>query len=341
MKRFVLPALLLAVLAAAGLLLAATAASAAPVAAAQGPDTTAMSPSQRVQAHRAWNRARRAALPAQTAAIDSTPPQLRLFTIEGDVDAQADLPAAVAKVSMTDDLAGLQTVIVTLVGPSGQMVQRVEGLSTGQRRLDGRLSIGAAPVATVPFSRFTEPGTWTVESVFISDAAYNGLYLGRDQLAAMGRTQFTVHNTAGHDTTGPRLVGGYLETRRVSLSTPPAGTWSGTMPWLSAGLRTVDDGNGAVSGPADAILAFCLINEYNDCVDRFELQGHVNEFGRPNASFRVGGQLRTDQMPGKYFLYYAVLMDQARNMTYLSTSLLGGDTDFSQYFPNTVITVEP
>lgn len=340
MKRFALPALLLAALAAAGLLLAATAASAAPITTA-GPDTAAMTPRQRVQAHIEWNKGRRAALPAQVAVSDNTPPVLRLFTIEGDVDAQAGLPAAIAKVSMTDDLAGLQTVIVTLVGPSGQMVQRVEGLSTGQRRLDGRLSIGAAPVATVPFSRFTEPGSWTVDSVFISDAAYNGLYLGREALAAMGRTTFTVHNTAGHDKVGPRLARGYLETRRVSLSTPPAGTWAGTMPWLSAGLRTVDEGNGAIAGPADAILAFCLINEYNDCVDRFELQGHVNEFGRPSASFRVGGQLRPDQMPGKYFLYYVVLMDQARNMTYLTTHLLGGETDFSQYFPNTVVTVDP
>jgi hypothetical protein len=339
MKRFVLPALLLAALVAVGLLAFATAASAAPAAA--GPDLTAKTPGERVQAHREWILARRAALPADLAAADAMPPQLHVFSIEGDVDAQAGLPAAIAKVSVTDDLAGLQTLIFTLVGPSGQMVQRVEGLTTGQRRLDGRLSIGAAPVASVPFSRFSEPGTWTVDSVFISDAAYNGLYLDRTALAAMGRTQFTVHNTAGHDKLGPRLVRGALETRRVSLSTPPAGTFPGTLPWLSAGLRVMDEGSGAVAGPTDAILAFCLLDRFNDCVDRFELQGHVNEFGRPSANFRVGGQPRADQATGRYILQYAVLMDQARNMTVLTSTLIGGETDFTQLFPQTMITIDP
>jgi hypothetical protein len=338
MKRFVLPTLLLAALVAVGLLAFATAASAAP---ASAPETGAMTPAQRLQAHRDWNRARRAALPAEVAVADSVAPQLHAFSIEGDVDAQAGMPAAVAKVSISDDLAGLQTLIFTLVGPSGQMVQRVEGLTTGQRRLNGRLSIGAAPVAAVPFSRFSEPGTWTVDSVFISDAAYNGLYLDRTALAAMGRTQFTVHNPAGHDKAGPNLVRGALETRRVSLSTPPAGTFPGTLPWLSAGLRMVDEGNGAVAGPTEAILAFCLLDRFNDCVDRFELQGHVNEFGRPSANFRVGGQPRADQATGRYILQYAVLMDQARNMTVLTSTLVGGETDFSQLFSQTVITIDP
>jgi hypothetical protein len=338
MKRFVLPTLLLAALVAVGLLAFATAASAAP---ASTFETGAMTPAQRLQAHRDWNRARRAALPAEVAAADSVAPQLHAFSIEGDVDAQAGMPAAVAKVSISDDLAGLQTLIFTLVGPSGQMVQRVEGLTTGQRRLNGRLSIGAAPVAAVPFSRFSEPGTWTVDSVFISDAAYNGLYLDRTALAAMGRTQFTVHNTAGHDKIGPNLARGALETRRVSLSTPPAGTFPGTLPWLSAGLRMVDVGNGAVAGPTEAILAFCLLDRFNDCVDRFELQGHVNEFGRPSANFRVGGQPRADQATGRYILQYAVLMDQARNMTVLTSNLVGGETDFSQLFAQTVITIDP
>lgn len=339
MKRFVLPALLLSALLAVGLLAFATAASAAT--ADRGVDLAALTPSQRVQAHRAWTLARRTALPAQVAAADATPPQLHVFSIEGDVDAQAGLPAAIAKVSIRDDVAGLQTLIFTLVGPSGQMVQRVEGLTTGQRRLDGRLSIGAAPVATVPFSRFSEPGTWTVDSVFISDAAYNGLYLDRAALSAMGRTEFTVHNTAGHDKLGPTLARGAVETRRVSLSTPPAGTFPGTLPWLSAGLRAVDQGNGAVAGPSEAILAFCLLDRFNDCVDRFELQGHVNEFGRAAANFRVGGQPRSDQTPGRYILQYAVLLDQARNMTVLTSTLVGGETDFAQLFPHSLITIDP
>jgi hypothetical protein len=257
------------------------------------------------------------------------------------VDAQAAVPSAIANLSITDDLAGLQTWIVTLVGPSGQMVQRVEGRSTGQRRLEGRVSLGAAPVATVPFSRYSEPGTWTVDSVFISDANYNARYYGRDELAAMGRTSFTVQNPAGFDKAGPRLLGGVIETRRVSLSTPPPGTWDGTPPVMAAALRTVDDGNGAIAGPAEAIAAFCLPNRYHDCVDRFELQGHANEYGRRSATLRLGGQPRADQTPGQYILQYVVLNDEARNMTVLTSQLAGGETDFSQVFPGTTITIEP
>lgn len=309
--------------------------------ATQAPDTRAMTPGQRVQAVAEWYRAEHAARAAAAPSQDNQPPVLNRFAIEGDVDAQAPAPAAVADLSITDDLAGVQTWIVTLVGPSGQMVQRVEGVATGQRRVEGRMSIGAAPVATVPFSRYTEPGTWMVDSLFISDGAYNGRFYGREELAAMGRTSFTVRNPGGHDKTGPRLLGGVIESKRVSLSTPPPGTWEGTLPNLSAGMRVVDDGNGTIAGPADAIAAFCLPDRYANCVDRFELQGHANEFGRRSATLRLGGQPRADQTPGRYLLQYVVLNDQARNMTVLTTSLLGGETDFSQLFPTTSITIEP
>jgi hypothetical protein len=307
----------------------------------QAPDTRALTPRQRVEVLADWTRREHAARVAAGATLDSQPPSLDRFTIEGDVDAQSPLPAALANLAITDDLSGLQTWIVTLVGPSGQMVQRVEGVSTGQRRLEGRVSIGAAPVATVPFSRYSEPGTWTVDSVFISDAAYNARFYGREELAAMGRSSFNVTNKAGFDKTGPRLLGGVIESKRVSLSTPPPGTWEGTLPVMSAALRTVDDGNGAIAGPAEAIAAFCLADRYHDCVDRFELQGHANEFGRRSATLRLGGQPRADQTPGRYLLQYVVLNDQARNMTVLTTHLLGGETDFSQLFPTTAITIEP
>jgi hypothetical protein len=300
-----------------------------------------MSPRQRVQAMADWHRSEHAARAALAPALDNQPPVLNRFAIEGDVDALAPMPAAVANLSITDDIAGVQTWIVTLVGPSGQMVQRVEGVGTGQRRVEGRMSIGAAPVATVPFSRYTEPGTWTVDSLYISDGAYNGRFYGREELAAMGRTSFTVSNPGGFDKTGPRLLGGVIETKRVSLSTPPPGTWEGTLPNLSAGLRVVDDGNGAIAGPSEAIAAFCLPDRYANCVDRFELQAHASEFGRRSATLRLGGQPRADQTPGRYLLQYIVLNDEARNMTVLTSQLAGGETDFSQLFPGTTITIEP
>lgn len=290
---------------------------------------------EQVQAYAKAMAARRAALPAAQQ-IDSTPPVLQSFQILGDVQADRPLPAALAQMTVQDDLSGLQTWIVTLVGPSGQTVQRVEGVSTGQKRLQGRFSIGAGPVAAVPFSRFTEPGEWVVDSVLVSDAAFNLRIYDRDMLAAMGRSRFTVTNTGGHDAVGPRLLKGAIETRQVSLSAPPPGTWEGTLPVLSVGLRISDEGNGKVSGPADAIAAFCLPDLRGNCIDRFEVQGHVGEYGAAKAAFRLGGQPRPDQTPGRYVLYYVVLFDQARNMSYL-----GSDTDFTRYFPSTTVTISP
>lgn len=300
----------------------------------------ALSPQARLQAHQRLARERHAAL-VQAGPVDSVPPSLNRFTVEGDVDAQGPVPSATVNLSLTDDLSGLQTWIINLVGPSGQMVQRVEGISTGQRRLDGRVSVGAAPVATVPLSRYSEPGVWTVDSVFVSDAAYNMRIYDHDALAAMGRTSFTVRNEGGYDKLGPRLLAGQIETKRVSLTTPPPGTWEGTLPNLSVGLRVVDDGNTAVSGPQEAIAAFCLPDRYGNCVDRFELQGHANEVGRRSANLRLGGQPRADQTPGRYILYYVFLADLARNAAVLSTSALGGETDFSALFPTTTITIDP
>ncbi|MFO1337659.1 MAG: hypothetical protein U1F53_05400 [Burkholderiaceae bacterium] len=320
--------------------LAAAAGVAVPTQAAVVLGEQALSPQARLQAHQQLSRERRAALGAG-GQLDSMPPTLNRFTVEGDVDAQAALPSATLNLSLTDDLSGLQTWIINLVGPSGQMVQRVEGISTGQRRLDGRVSVGAAPVATVPLSRYSEPGVWTVDSVFVSDAAYNMRIYDHDALAAMGRASFTVRNDGGYDKLGPRLLAGRIETKRVSLSTPPPGTWEGTLPTMSVGLRVVDDGNTAVAGPQDAIAAFCLPDRYGNCVDRFELQGHVNEVGRRSASLRLGGQPRADQTPGRYILYYVFLSDLARNATVLTTSVLGGETDFSALFPTTTLTIDP
>jgi hypothetical protein len=341
MKRFALPSLMLAALTAIGLPAVATAAPAAATAGVASLDAHGVTPAQRLRTHMEWVRSKRASLPAQIASQDSTPPAVRFFSIENDVDAQSGLPFALANTLIEDDLSGLQTVIVTLVGPSGQMVQRVEGLLTGQRKLDGKLSIGAAPVATVPFSRFSEPGTWTVDSLFISDAAYNMVYLDRTALTGMGRSQFTVHNAGGHDKVGPQMKSGRIDTKRVSLTTPPPGTSAGTLPWLAAGVRMADLGNGVVAGPTEAILAFCLLDARNDCVDRFELQGHVNEFGRPTATVVAGGQPRADQTPGQYILQYVVMLDQAQNMSVATSQLVGGETDFGQYFKGTTITIDP
>lgn len=323
----------LAALATALTALTAPPAAAAPTAAWPGAHT----PAQRLQAAQAHAARERAALPRALAESDSTPPVLERFSVAGDVDARSPIPSATLRLAMNDDLSGLQTWIVTLVGPSGQMVQRVEGVATGQRRLAGGVSVGGAPVAVVPFTAYTEPGTWTVESLFVSDNAYNMRIYDREALAAMGRTSFTVHNAGGHDKEAPQMVRGVVQTPRVSLSATPPGTWPGRLPYLSAAVHTTDTGNGVVAGASSAILTFCLPDRYGNCVDRFELPGQVAELGRAANVIRVGAEARADLTPGRYVLYSVYIEDAARNFRYMMYS----DTDFSAYFPNPTLVITP
>ncbi|WP_374675428.1 hypothetical protein [Ideonella sp.] len=313
----------------------ATALSTPPAAAAE--PSMARTPAERLQAARQQAARQRAALPQALADTDATPPVLERFTVVGDVDARAPVPSATVRMALSDDLSGLQTWIVTLVGPSGQMVQRVEGVATGQRRVAGGVSVGGSPVAAVPFTAYTEPGTWTVESLFVSDNAYNMRIYDRDMLAAMGRTSFTVHNPAGHDKEAPRLVRGAVQTPRVSLSTPPPGSWPGRLPYLAAAVHTTDTGNGIVAGASSAVLTFCLPDRFGDCVDRFELPGQVAELGREANVIRVGAEARADLTPGRYMLYSVYIEDAGRNFRYMMYS----DTDFSAYFPNPTLVITP
>ncbi|MBI5270320.1 MAG: hypothetical protein HY856_11660 [Burkholderiales bacterium] len=308
-------------------------AAAAPATAWEG----ARTPAQRLQAAQAHAARQRAALPRALAETDSTPPVLERFSVAGDVDARSPIPSATLRLAMSDDLSGLQTWIVTLVGPSGQMVQRVEGVATGQRRLAGGVSVGGTPVAVVPFTAYTEPGTWTVESLFVSDNAYNMRIYDREALAALGRTSFTVRNDGGHDKEAPQMVRGVLQTPRVSLSATPPGTWPGRLPYLAAAIHTTDTGNGVVAGASSAILTFCLPDRYGDCVDRFELPGQVAELGRATNVIRVGAEARADLTPGRYVLYSVYIEDAARNFRYM----MAGDTDFSAYFPNPTLVITP
>jgi hypothetical protein len=316
----------------------ATALTAPPAAAAAvSPQTGAPTPAARLQAAKAHAASQRAALPRELAESDSTPPVLERFSVAGDVDARSPIPSATLRLAMSDDLSGLQTWIVTLVGPSGQMVQRVEGVATGQRRLAGGVSVGGAPVAVVPFTAYTEPGTWTVESLFVSDNAYNMRIYDREALASMGRSSFTVHNAGGHDKEAPQMVRGVVQTPRVSLSATPPGSWPGRLPYLSAAIHTTDTGNGVVAGASSAILTFCLPDRYGDCVDRFELQGQVAELGRQANVIRAGAEARADLTPGRYVLYSVYIEDAARNFRYMMVS----DTDFSAYFPNPTLVITP
>lgn len=312
-----------------GCALAAMACCAAAAPAARPPHT----PAERLQAAIDRTRAQHA---ASTDTTDLTPPVLSRLTAVGDVQAQGT-PKIDLDVAISDDLSGLHTVILSVVGPSGQMVQWVEGLQTAQRELSGRLAVGADVYAAVPFTRFSEPGTWTVDSVFLSDNNYNMKIYAREDLAALGgRTSFNVVNPGGYDVKPPRLRHGTLDTPAVSLAVPTAGSAPGTLPFISAQLETSDEGNGVISGTYEATLEYCLMNQYHDCVDTIELAGHASTTGQARSSFRVGGQPRADQTPGTYELLHVYVSDLARNFT-----MLNGGSALQRIFPKSTLVIQP
>ncbi|HSI48816.1 MAG TPA: hypothetical protein VLA61_11130 [Ideonella sp.] len=290
------------------------------------------SPAQRMAAIQQQASQQHAAAQAAGTA-DNTAPVLTRFSLVGDVNAQSVNPKEDLDVTMSDEMSGLTTYIINLKGPSGQMVQRVETMY-GQMKVDGRISIGAQLLGTPSFSRFSEPGTWQVDSVFLSDGNFNmKMYWPEDIATLGGRTSFAVKNTKGYDITPPTLTSGSVETPKLSLSTPPAGTPVGTLPYASVKLGTADSGNGAVAGVLEAIVELCLANQFADCVDTIELHGHVGQVGQDAATFRALAQLRSDQTPGVYQILNVFVIDSAQNNVLLQSDKLGGGDDLSKYFP--------
>jgi hypothetical protein len=275
-------------------------------------------------------------------ALDVTPPLLNKFWLLGDVDAQAPLPFLNAELGMSDDLSGVQSYTLTLRSPSGQMIMRSGILSSGQKRYDARVGVGAVGFSDGPaFTRFAEPGVWTADSLWVYDAAYNGAGYDAAALAAMGRSTFTVTNHRGHDITPPTLTGGTLGAARLSMSAPPAGTWDGTLPFISATVEASDEGNGAVSGNYQAIMMLCLPDKYMRCTDWVEMLGTADLPGQAAGKIRVWGELRRDQLPGRYVVQSVWLTDAANNGNYVLSKDFGGAADFRQMFPVASVTIAP
>lgn len=292
-----------------------------------------MTGAERLAAFKADAQARSRAAQA-AGVVDVTPPQLNRFAVVGDVNAQDALPMLAVDLGISDDLAGVQSFMLTLRGPSGQTVQRGAIFASGQKSFDARIGAGAIGFTDGPaFSRFSEPGVWTVESLWIYDPAYNGVGYDTAALAAMGRASFMVNNSRGYDVTPPTLVSGKLSAQRISLSKPPEGTWDGTLPFISATLQARDEGNGAISGNYSATMTLCMVDKYMRCVDWVELNGTADMPGQATGEIRLWGDLRQDQTPGRYLVRSIWLTDAAGNGRYMLSKEFGeGTVDMKAYF---------
>jgi hypothetical protein len=161
-----------------------------------------------------------------TSTTDNTAPLLTAFTFAPtSINVTGAAATVTSTFTATDDIAGVTNVQVAFLSQSGGSTQNATATFTANTSVSG--------TATATFPRGSENGTWTVQFVFLTDAAGNTRTLATTDLANAGfPTQLTVINATG-DTTPPVIVptvsptpgvGGWITTAPVTVS------WSVTDP---------------------------------------------------------------------------------------------------------------
>ncbi len=136
----------------------------------------------------------------------------RLASLEfapSEIDTSAGPADVKVNFTATDDLSGVSFIDLSFVSPSG-VARR-----GGSAKFQGALSISHS--ITVTFPRLSEPGQWTLGTVFLSDAAGNTLVLDAEGLVRAGhRTNLQVKSAS--DTTPPQLTALRFEPEAIDTS---------------------------------------------------------------------------------------------------------------------------
>jgi hypothetical protein len=147
-------------------------------------------------------------------ARDTVSPKLTVLEFS---PAQIDTSAGPAEVKVTytatDDLAGVNYIELSFVSPSGAARRG------GSAKF--RATLSESNSMTVTFPPHSEPGEWSLSSVFLADAAGNTLVLNADGVVKLGfRTALDVKSAT--DTTPPSLTGLHFAPDAIDSSQGPA-----------------------------------------------------------------------------------------------------------------------
>ncbi len=131
-------------------------------------------------------------------ARDTDPPKLTSLEFSPtEIDTSAGPADVKVNYTATDDLSGVNYIELSFLSPSG-VARR-----GGSVKLEAARSVSKS--MTVTFPRTSEPGQWTLSSVFLSDAAGNTLVLDVAGVTRAGlRTNLVVKSAS--DTTPPSLT---------------------------------------------------------------------------------------------------------------------------------------
>lgn len=287
-----------------------------------------MSPPQRMAAVKALAAHQAATRTLKAGRLDTTPPTVVAFGAGTQVDASKSTAQLTMSVTATDDLSGLDSIIVGAVGPSGQ---RVYAYSNGHAGL-----LQVKPALVLSLSPFVEPGSWQIDSLAVSDLNNNWTSLDQEAIQALGNTKFEVLS-ASADKVPPKLTGGKILTPEVSASKIAKGT-EDRASYARVQLNISDSGTDAISGPSYSSLSFC-VRDKSTCF-------YFASYGQPVYGAKKFTEIANnnsfgDVAPGEYLLETVGLSDWAGNYRQYTSTEFGGETDFSKLFPSTVMTVKP
>jgi len=258
--------------------------------------------------------------------LDTTPPVLTKFSVPAQVRAGE---AIGVRYVASDDRSGVAYLYAYIAAVKNPLRF---GFAQDLRTYPAQTVHGVAGMRGDPYA---PSDTYTVQGVYLTDAAGNyRAYVG-SELQALGNTAVTVHNPLGDDNSAPTLVKGRVLTPVVSLSAMQDGT--GKPMWAGVEMDVADDDEG-VTGPALAYTTFCK----TDGVTCLNFSASVSNPRRRKATIMMGKQLGpADASTGEYKLRSVRIYDWAQNERFLQSKEFGGSTDFSPYFPSTTLTVVP
>ncbi|MGM9487687.1 hypothetical protein [Ideonella sp. YS5] len=250
---------------------------------------------------------------------DIKPPVLKSVGVGGKVHANLKNAQAVVSLSVADNLSGVDTVVVTLVSPTGQTASGSWDSPFEATR--NELQIG------VDMSNVADDGEWHLYSVSVVDANGNVASFDEATLASLGRTTLQVVGATGDYAWPSAQAGGVNLTPTVSRSTPPRGMLPGSWARVGVKLKLVDTGG---SGLRAASMTYCMQDTWWDCI---YLSADVPVRGKDSQTLTLGGKITAYTTPGVYVPYSLEVYDYAGNSNTFYQD------EISSYLDNPAITI--
>lgn len=233
-----------------------------------------------------------------TSAADTTAPNITSFSFTPTaIDTTAASANVTVNFTVTDNLAGANFFQVVFVSPSGNMSQNAsKSFAAGTTVTDS---------VTVTFPRFSENGSWKVDSVFVADAAGNTLILDNAGLATRGFATTLAVTTSATDSTAPTLTTFSFTPTSVNVTSADA--------TVTANFQVADD----LSGATTFIVSFVSPSGNFTLNASSSFAANTSVTGTANVTIPKGSESGT-------WTASVFLADAAGNTRILSASDLAG-----------------